>query len=266
MATAGAGLNETSRVTTQQSIQQEVEDCFPPLLSSMPWRETISRARQPKVIPFAHSTRSSCELFLHAISTILHLMKVVAKLSKGFAAIDREKYLLEIHVNQPTTSTTDRIEVFFDDDTSQLATRRLISPLSLSQLASILPTKPYLDTSVPASLHLFLPRLIFVSIPSETMSTSQPSAESNKPTATMGMSATPTLIQSTLLGGSAAIFAVNFTHPIELVKSRVQVSDSGLIQTCSSTMRNEGLAAFWKGLPWAYCREGSYTAIRLGGE
>jgi len=29
-------------------------------------------------------------------------------------------------------------------------------------------------------------------------------------------------------------------------------------------MRNEGFAAFWKGVPWAYCREGSYTAIRLG--
>jgi hypothetical protein len=31
-------------------------------------------------------------------------------------------------------------------------------------------------------------------------------------------------------------------------------------------MKNEGLAAFWKGLPWAYFREGSYTAIRLGGK
>ena len=92
----------------------------------------------------------------------------------------------------------------------------------------------------------------------------QQSSSSETPMATI--SATPTLLQSTLLGGSAAIFAVNFTHPIELVKSRVQVSDSGLIQTCSSTMRNEGLTAFWKGLPWAYCREGSYTAIRLGGE
>lgn len=74
----------------------------------------------------------------------------------------------------------------------------------------------------------------------------------------------PSLIQSTILGGTSAIFAVNFTHPIELVKTRVQVSQNGVIQTCSSTMRNEGVAAFWKGIPWAYCREGSYTAIRLG--
>eukprot|EP00565_Helicotheca_tamesis_P007023 CAMPEP_0185732874 /NCGR_PEP_ID=MMETSP1171-20130828/17809_1 /TAXON_ID=374046 /ORGANISM="Helicotheca tamensis, Strain CCMP826" /LENGTH=298 /DNA_ID=CAMNT_0028402477 /DNA_START=18 /DNA_END=914 /DNA_ORIENTATION=- len=81
---------------------------------------------------------------------------------------------------------------------------------------------------------------------------------------TMGELTKPTLIQSTVLGGTAAMFAVNFTHPIELVKTRVQVSHDGIIKTCSATMRNEGIAAFWKGIPWAYCREGSYTAIRLG--
>jgi len=75
---------------------------------------------------------------------------------------------------------------------------------------------------------------------------------------------TPTLLQSTALGGSAAVFAVNFTHPIELVKSRVQINNMGVMKTISDTMKNEGIAAFWKGLPWAYCREGSYTAIRLG--
>lgn len=80
----------------------------------------------------------------------------------------------------------------------------------------------------------------------------------------MSVSNKPSLLQSTALGGTAAMFAVNFTHPIELVKTRVQVSNEGIITTCSSTMRNEGLSAFWKGIPWAYCREGSYTAIRLG--
>lgn len=74
----------------------------------------------------------------------------------------------------------------------------------------------------------------------------------------------PSLLMSTFLGGTAAIFAVNFTHPLDLVKTRVQVSQDGVIRTCSTTMRNEGFAAFWKGVPWAYCREGSYTAIRLG--
>lgn len=80
----------------------------------------------------------------------------------------------------------------------------------------------------------------------------------------MSTSSTPTILQSTFLGGTAAVFAVNFTHPIELVKSRVQINNLGVIQTISETLKHEGLPAFWKGLPWAYCREGSYTAIRLG--
>jgi len=80
----------------------------------------------------------------------------------------------------------------------------------------------------------------------------------------MSNSNTPTILQSCVLGGSAAIFAVNFTHPIDLVKSRVQVNNLGVMQTISDVVKNEGIVSFWKGLPWAYCREGSYTAIRLG--
>ena len=87
------------------------------------------------------------------------------------------------------------------------------------------------------------------------------SSSSDATTATSPLK-TPTVLQSTVLGGSAAVFAVNFTHPIELVKSRVQTSSNGVVATCTNTFQREGLAAFWKGLPWAYCREGSYTAIR----
>jgi hypothetical protein len=57
---------------------------------------------------------------------------------------------------------------------------------------------------------------------------------------------TPSILQSTFMGGTAAVFAVNFTHPIELVKSRVQVNNLGVMQTISDTMKNEGFAAFWK--------------------
>ena len=42
----------------------------------------------------------------------------------------------------------------------------------------------------------------------------------------------PSLLQSTVLGGTAAMIAVNFTHPIELVKTRVQVSNEGILATC----------------------------------
>lgn len=66
------------------------------------------------------------------------------------------------------------------------------------------------------------------------------------PKRNMSTGTTPTILQSTFLGGSAAVFAVNFTHPIELVKSRVQVNNMGVIQTCTDTLKNEGIAAFWK--------------------
>jgi hypothetical protein len=72
------------------------------------------------------------------------------------------------------------------------------------------------------------------------------------------------LIQSMALGGTSAVFAVNFTHPIETVKTRMQVSGLGISPTVSSLYANEGVAAFWKGLPFAWGREIFYTSIKLG--
>jgi hypothetical protein len=74
----------------------------------------------------------------------------------------------------------------------------------------------------------------------------------------------PTLIESMACGGMAACFAVNFTHPIELVKTRMQVSGGSIGGTCSAVMANEGVLAFWKGLPFAWGRELSYTSVKLG--
>lgn len=74
----------------------------------------------------------------------------------------------------------------------------------------------------------------------------------------------PSLLQSMGLGGTAAMFAVNFTHPIELVKTRMQVSGNGLGATISGVMKEEGVASFWKGIVFAYGREISYTSIKLG--
>jgi hypothetical protein len=65
-------------------------------------------------------------------------------------------------------------------------------------------------------------------------------------------------------GGAAAAFAVNFTHPIELVKTRMQVSGGSLGTTIGGVMKNEGVAAFWKGLPFGWGRELSYTSVKLG--
>lgn len=74
----------------------------------------------------------------------------------------------------------------------------------------------------------------------------------------------PTLIESIALGGASCVFTVNFTHPIELVKTRMQVSGSGLTTTVGSTYAKEGAGAFWKGIAWAWGREGSYASIKLG--
>lgn len=74
----------------------------------------------------------------------------------------------------------------------------------------------------------------------------------------------PTLIESIALGGASCVFTVNFTHPIELVKTRMQVSGNSLGGTIGSTLAKEGPAAFWKGIVWAWGREGSYASIKLG--
>jgi len=74
----------------------------------------------------------------------------------------------------------------------------------------------------------------------------------------------PTLFQSMAMGGTAAAFAVNFTHPIELVKTRMQVSGAGIGPTISGVMENGGLRAFYKGIPFGYGRELSYTSVKLG--
>lgn len=74
----------------------------------------------------------------------------------------------------------------------------------------------------------------------------------------------PGLFESMALGGTAASFAVNFTHPIETVKTRMQVSGDGVVHTVTSTAKNEGVAAFWKGIAFAYGRELSYTSVKLG--
>jgi len=66
------------------------------------------------------------------------------------------------------------------------------------------------------------------------------------------------------LGGISACFAVNFTHPIETVKTRMQVSGLGAGETASSLYAKEGVASFWKGLTFAWGREIFYTSIKLG--
>ena len=44
----------------------------------------------------------------------------------------------------------------------------------------------------------------------------------------------------------------------------MQVTGNGLGATVSETAAKEGIAAFWKGLAFAYGRELSYTSVKLG--
>ena len=50
----------------------------------------------------------------------------------------------------------------------------------------------------------------------------------------------------------------------ETVKTRMQVSGSSISATVSELAGKEGIAAFWKGLTFAYGRELSYTSVKLG--
>ncbi len=63
-----------------------------------------------------------------------------------------------------------------------------------------------------------------------------------------------------------------YSHPIDVVKTRLQVSGDGgrnykalgIGGTVGVMAKEEGMLAFWKGIPAAWMREASYTSLRLG--
>lgn len=81
------------------------------------------------------------------------------------------------------------------------------------------------------------------------------------------------LFQSVACAGGAAVIAVTFIHPIDVVKTRLQVSGTGGGRDYASLgiggsvkviAAEEGVTAFWKGINAAWLRESSYTSLRLG--
>lgn len=80
------------------------------------------------------------------------------------------------------------------------------------------------------------------------------------------------LIKGMAAAGTAAVTTVTFIHPIDMVKTRLQVSGDGARNykalgiggTISVITKEEGALAFWKGIPAAWMREASYTSLRLG--
>lgn len=75
------------------------------------------------------------------------------------------------------------------------------------------------------------------------------------------------LLKSVFLAGCAAVITVSFIHPIDVVKTRMQVApkdQASLGQVIGGAMKTEGLGAFYKGIGPAWLREASYTSLRLG--
>jgi len=81
------------------------------------------------------------------------------------------------------------------------------------------------------------------------------------------------IVRSCTAAGSAAVITVTGIHPIDVVKTRLQVSGKegarnykalGVSGTVSVVFREEGVSAFWKGIGAAWMREASYTSLRLG--
>eukprot|EP00523_Entomoneis_sp_CCMP467_P006851 CAMPEP_0168727986 /NCGR_PEP_ID=MMETSP0724-20121128/5453_1 /TAXON_ID=265536 /ORGANISM="Amphiprora sp., Strain CCMP467" /LENGTH=298 /DNA_ID=CAMNT_0008774821 /DNA_START=81 /DNA_END=977 /DNA_ORIENTATION=+ len=92
-------------------------------------------------------------------------------------------------------------------------------------------------------------------------------ATQQKPMATSA-AAPPSLLTQVGMAGSAAVITVTFIHPIDVVKTRIQVSTEygkmGMGGTAAHVVKNEGISGLWKGVNAAWLREASYTSLRLG--
>jgi len=64
------------------------------------------------------------------------------------------------------------------------------------------------------------------------------------------------------------VITVTFIHPIDVVKTRIQISSEygalGMGGTVKKIAGAEGVTALWKGVNAAWLRESSYTSLRLG--
>jgi hypothetical protein len=82
-----------------------------------------------------------------------------------------------------------------------------------------------------------------------------------------------TFFKNIFCAGGAAVITVNFIHPIDVIKTRLQIAGevgrqtkqyNGVSGVVKSIIADEGAGAFYKGIGAAWMREASYTSLRLG--
>eukprot|EP00814_Leptocylindrus_danicus_P001802 CAMPEP_0116029170 /NCGR_PEP_ID=MMETSP0321-20121206/15959_1 /TAXON_ID=163516 /ORGANISM="Leptocylindrus danicus var. danicus, Strain B650" /LENGTH=301 /DNA_ID=CAMNT_0003503453 /DNA_START=38 /DNA_END=943 /DNA_ORIENTATION=+ len=90
----------------------------------------------------------------------------------------------------------------------------------------------------------------------------------SNPIATAASANAPGLLQQVGMAGTAAVITVTFIHPIDVIKTRIQISPeygaAGMGGTFKKIAGAEGVTALWKGVNAAWLRESSYTSLRLG--
>lgn len=66
------------------------------------------------------------------------------------------------------------------------------------------------------------------------------------------------------LGGLAATFAVAFTHPLDMTKTRMQnaTSKQSMMTTLVKTAKDEGVKGLYVGMSASLCRQMSYSLVR----
>jgi hypothetical protein len=82
------------------------------------------------------------------------------------------------------------------------------------------------------------------------------------------MSGTTKMMLDVFCAGAASVAAVNFVHPIDFVKIRIQTQSQdnrkGMFAVSKEIWNNGGIGAFYKGIGPAWLREASEKSMRLG--
>ncbi len=76
------------------------------------------------------------------------------------------------------------------------------------------------------------------------------------------------LVNNLCAAGLTAVNVVTITHPIDVVKTRLQISKEhrslGAYNVIKNIYIKENITSFWKGISAAWLRELSYTTLRIG--